>query len=364
MEEKRQALKQFNFAIGIPPDTDPTGATVYLHVCDNLDKTSCMKFPTESIARDLRKDAEVLDLSYAGLGQKGSIALAEALKVNSTVTNLILVGNFITTSAALAIARAINTSHTVAALNLSVNLIGRAELLPTGIPEIKAGSVVNELLERGSSLTHLELRDNHLNDMDVALFTETLAENVQLQVLDLSYNKFGYLGAVELAKILSRNGDLRELNLEWNSLRTTGCIHLLQEGFLQNNTIKKFNMSCCGLDDSCAALVARVVGENAIEEIIIANNRIGPSGGEVLAKGLQATSALTTLVLDGNPLMDKGCTALLNAVLNGEARTMSLLSLQHCGCLTETVRRGTEGKCNATILISEGCSKAGQGPEI
>ncbi|KPA80964.1 putative leucine-rich repeat protein [Leptomonas pyrrhocoris] len=357
LAERLLALKKFQYAIPADPEGDETGAQMYLAACAAV-KTSGMKGPTQSIARDLAMNGEMLDLSYAGLGVKGCAALAAALRVNSAVQTLVLVGNFITPSAALEVVTAINEVLSVYSLNLSKNQLGRVEAMrkrTDNLSNVSGGTVVDRVLAPGGVLRTLSLRENHLGDTDVATFADTLAENVTLQELDLSYNCIGYAGASELAKVLARNGDLRLLNLEWNPLRAAGAHLLLSEGLLQNNTIKQCNLSSCGLDDKCGQLVARVVSENAIEEVIVANNRITHVGAEAIARALPSTSALTTLVMDGNPLGDEGSAALLDAALSGSVATLRVLSLQHCSCNNpETLRRGQTGSTSTlTIRISE-----------
>ncbi|KAG5499280.1 hypothetical protein JIQ42_04094 [Leishmania sp. Namibia] len=358
LAERQQALKRYQYAIPNDPESDASGANAYLAMCAAIAKTTGTNGPTNSIAKDLAAESEVLDLSYAGLGVNGCAALATALRVTSAVQSLILVGNYITPSAAQELVRAINDTRSVQSLNLSKNQLGRVEAMRKGVHSlttISGGAAVNEALALGSTLRSLTLADNHLGDTDVSAFSETLAENITLLELDLSYNRIGFVGASELAKVLSRNSDLRVLNMEWNPLRAAGAYLFLSEGLLQNNTIKQCNLSSCGLDDKCGQLVARVVSENAIEEVIIANNRIGRVGAEAIARTLPSTSALTTLVMDGNPIGDAGSAALLDVVLSGTVSTLRVMSLQHCSCSDLAIlRRGEEASSETlTIRISE-----------
>ncbi|KAG5475364.1 hypothetical protein LSCM1_03477 [Leishmania martiniquensis] len=358
LAERLQALKRYQYAIPDDPECDASGSSAYLAMCATIAKATGVNAPTNSIAKDLAAESEVLDLSYAGLGVSGCAALAAALRVTSAVQSLILVGNYITPSAALELVRAINETRSVQSLNLSKNQVGRVETMRKGahnLTSISGGAVVNEALAPGSTLRSLSLANNHLGDTEVSAFSETLAENITLHELDLSYNRIGFVGASELAKVLSRNSDLRVLNMEWNPLRAAGAYLFLSEGLLQNNTIKQCNLSSCGLDDKCGQLVARVVSENAIEEVIMANNRIGRVGAEAIARTLPSTSALTTLVMDGNPIGDSGSAALLDVILSGSVSTLRLMSLQHCSCSDPAIlRRGQEGSsATLTIRISE-----------
>ncbi|EPY33005.1 leucine-rich repeat protein [Strigomonas culicis] len=256
---------------------------------------------------------------------------------------------------ALEVVKAIHESRNVTQLDLSSNGLGKVEL--SGGTAAQASTVIRELFATGSLIESLSLRDNGIGDADTRTIAEVLSENTVLHELDLSYNQIGYLGAIELSKMLSQNVDLRVINLEWNNFRNTGASKLLSEGVLNNNTLKTVNLSACGLDDACAVLLGRVISENAIEEFYVANNRIGAAGAEAIAKGLPASSSLQTLVLDGNPVKDKGCLALVGVVTSGEARSLRLLSLKHCECSPETELSGSQSNSSSCkILISEGRS--------
>lgn len=356
------ALLAFDFPPSEQPENDSTGKMAYLHACKTIDKLSFMKYPTASIASNLEKlDSETLDLSFAGLGVKGCYALAAALRVNTSISNLVLVGNYITPEAAMELAKATLEARTLNFLDLSVNYLGCIDVNSGSRPVVRGGHVVNEFLGPASPVTSLYLRNNSLTDGDVTLFSEALSENVVLIELDLSYNNIGYLGAAELARVIARNTDIHHINLEWNKIPTPGSLQLLSEGFLHNNTIKMFNLSSCGLDDTCAVLLNKIMSENAIEEIIIANNRLTPAGADALAKGIANASSLTKLVLDGNPLMDLGCTTLLEAFSKvSEGSSFRFLSLLHCGCTMETVYDGLrQSSSERTVLISEGSCKVG-----
>lgn len=362
LAERLSALKSFEFAVPEHPESDSSGKMAYLEACKKINKSSFMHYPTSSVVNELGKlDTETLDLSYSGLGVKGSFSLAASLRVNTNFVNVILVGNYITPSAGLEISKAILETRTVNLLDLSINRLGEIEVNSSLEPSIRGGTVINELLNPISSITSLNLRKNGLSDGDITLFSETLSENLLLTELDLSYNNIGYLGAVELARVIARNADLNQINLEWNRIPTPGSLQLLSEGFLHNNTIKMFNLSACGIDDSCAPLLNKIMSENAIEEIIVANNRLTGASADAIAKGIISASSLTKIILDGNPLMDGGCETLLQSVTHlTQGSSFRYLSLLHCGCTKQTAELGLKQSTQAvSIFISEGSCKVG-----
>jgi Ran GTPase-activating protein (RanGAP) involved in mRNA processing and transport len=129
---------------------------------------------------------------------------------------------------------------------------------------------------------------------------------------------------------------------------------ILNEGLNLNNTIKRFNIAWNGIDDESSAVLGKIIGENAIEEIIVSHNKIGPRGAESIAKGIKSSSALTTLILDDNPLRDDGCIAIVRALR--ENSTLQRVSMLQAGSGKRTLEETAETlrvKQKLKILIPE-----------
>jgi Ran GTPase-activating protein (RanGAP) involved in mRNA processing and transport len=330
LEAKLKELESYQFPRHVEPEEDGTGKLAYISVCKKLG----ILFPIDSIVERLDKEAVILD--HAGLGDKGSHALAEAIRINSNITDLSLVDNWISPKGAEPLIASLCNSKSVRRLDMSDNRLG----VQGSVVDVTAGFLIKSLVTKNSIITELILRNNRLSDKDVEHIADGVNDNVTLQSLDLSYNEIQYRGAQAVARILSHNSELRELNLEWNHFRTAGSFVILNEGLLFNNTIKRFNLAWNGIDDDGGVVLGKIIGENAIEEIIVSHNKIGPRGADAIAKGLKSSTALSVLVLDDNPLRDDGCISIIRALR--ENGTISRISMLQSGCSKKAIEEVSE----------------------
>lgn len=331
-EQHLRELEHYAFPKAMEPDEDRTGKLAFIHACRKIHQTSFMKFPIDSIVEKF--DQERLCLDHGGIGDKGAEALAETIRVNQSISELSLVDNWITPKGSEFIIGSLINSKSVRRVDFSENRLGCQTI------DYNAGQQIRSLVIKNSLITELVLRANKLTCKDVEQIAEGVIENVTLQSLDLSYNEINYRGAVAIAKILSHNSELREINLEWNKFRTQGSFLILNEGLNINNTIKRFNLAWNGIDDEGGVVVGKIIGENAIEEIVVSHNRIGLKGAEAIAKGIKSSSALAVLVLDDNPLKDDGCVAIIRALR--ENATLTRVSLLQTGIGRKGVEETSE----------------------
>lgn len=330
LEAQLAELETYQFPRQIEPEEDPSGKLAYVSTCKKLG----MMFPIDSVID--RFDKEQLVLDHAGLGDKGAQALAEAIRINSNIVELSLVDNWITPKGAEPLIVSLCNSKSIRRVDFSDNRLG----VQGSVVDINAGILIKSLVTKNSIITELILRNNKLSDKDIEQIADGVNDNVTLQSLDLSYNEIQYRGAVAISRILSHNSELRELNVEWNAFRTAGSFVILNEGLVSNNTIKRFNLAWNGIDDDGGVVLGKIIGENAIEEIIASHNKIGMRGAEAIAKGIKSSSALTVLVLDDNPLKDDGCIAIIRALR--ENNTIQRVSLLQTGSGKKVVEETSE----------------------
>jgi hypothetical protein len=330
LEAKLQELETYQFPRQSEPEEDGTGRLAYIAACKKLG----VMFPVDSIVEKF--DHERLVLDHAGLGDKGAIALSEAIRINHNISELSLVDNAITPRGAEPLIASLANNKSIRRVDFSENRLG----VQGSVVDANAGALLKNLVTKNSIITELVLRGNKLSDKDMEHITEGVIENVTLQSLDLSYNNIQYRGAVAIAKILSHNSELREVNIEWNCFRTAGSFLILNEGLNLNNTIKRFNLAWNGIDDDGGVVLGKIIGENAIEEIVVSHNKIGPRGAEAIAKGIRSSSALSVLVLDDNPLRDEGCASILRALR--ENNTIQRVSLLQTGCGKKSLEEASE----------------------
>src|SRR5690606_11589457 len=138
-------LKNFEFKQTVNKDT--TGKNAYINKCKEFD---FFMFPVNSVVDKF--NTEELDLSYTGLGDKGTIALAECLKVNTTIKTLILKDNYITPVGGEALMEALKQNRTIEHVDLSDNRLG----LKSSKKEI--GPMLGEMLKVNPTLKVLSLK--------------------------------------------------------------------------------------------------------------------------------------------------------------------------------------------------------------
>eukprot|EP00434_Breviolum_minutum_P044734 symbB.v1.2.039995.t1/scaffold6922.1/size14591/1 len=162
------------------------------------------------------------------LGRMVVHALAEALKQNSSLTNLILVNVNIGDEGAKALAQALEQNSTLTLLNLWKNNIG---------PEIT--KALAAALKQNSTLTKLILEDNNIGPEGAKALAEALKQNSSLTSLNLRANNIGPEGVEALAEASKQNSSLTSLNLINNNIgddEGAKAMEMIEEALKRNRS--------------------------------------------------------------------------------------------------------------------------------
>ncbi|KJE97322.1 hypothetical protein CAOG_07749 [Capsaspora owczarzaki ATCC 30864] len=162
---------------------------------------------------------KALGLAKNQIGEAGAQAIAEALEVNTTMTSLSLNENRIGEAGAQAIADALKVNTTLTDLVLAKNPIGDV-----------AVQAIAEALEVNTTLTELYLWENQITCTGAQALAEALKANTTLTELDMGSNQIGDVGARAIAEALKVNETLTELLLYENFLTTDGVATFRQTG--------------------------------------------------------------------------------------------------------------------------------------
>lgn len=348
---KLEELEGYAFPKLSDPEEDTTGRAAYIEACKRLDggRDVVLTFPVEAVLDKMDKEELVLD--HVGLRDRGAEALSEALMVAHHVTTLSLAHNHIGPSGAEHILAACLHSKNITILDLSNNVLGRNAALS---PEGGIGYMLKQFITRNNTVVQLYLQGNAIGDSDATQIAEAVVSNHTLQKLDLSYNNLHYRGAQAVASMLHNSYELTDVNLSWNRFQSSGCLVILKEGLLQNNTIKTFGLAWNGLDDEGAALIGKIIQENAIEEIDISHNRVTPVGADKIAAGIVGSSSLVSLNLDDNPLRDEGCAVIIRSLRDNS--TVQSVRLLQTGCGRKALEEATQTlrqRQNIELLVPE-----------
>ena len=306
-----------------------TGKKEYLEKCKELNIVPVAMF----IAK---LECEHINLRHHGMGIKGALAVAEALRINSKIRSVNLGDNWFGDQGTSALSEVLSANSTLTSINLSENRIGQ-----------KGVTALCRRLKENSTLAEMSLKGNALDDRAAKQLSDALMTSTSLTKVDLSYNHFGEEAGRSFGEMLSANGYLIDVNLKWNSLRAKGSA-AIAEGLRNNHVLNQIDLGWNGLGDDGAKAVASMMAANdALTHLDIAHNRINLDGALALAEGIKANQQLSSLELGWNPLgiqMNEvsrlehnlaGVTALVEAMRANDAlETVGMANVQSRGSFT------------------------------
>jgi len=164
------------------------------------------------------------------VGNKGAAKLAEALKHNTSLTELDLVDSRVGDEGATKLAEALRQNTTLVSLLLRNNNV-----------EDKGAMKLAEALKFNTTLVELNLDNNGVNDGGATKLAETLQCNSTLTKLDLSNNQVTDEGATSLAEALKQNTTLVTLEFEGNKMTEKGA-EKFAEALLHSRSIKRLGL--------------------------------------------------------------------------------------------------------------------------
>jgi Ran GTPase-activating protein (RanGAP) involved in mRNA processing and transport len=217
---------------------------------------------------------------------------------------------------------AMQRNTTIAKLTISQSSIGRdqAKVLRAMFPRnqtLKSLNLVNNCIDaealaelatglyRNTSLEHLDVADNHLNDaVATRVLQHLIRRNNTLTRLDIDRNSIGFGNVERIADGLRINATLQEVDLSSSVLCDTG-VEVLVRGLCQNSTLQ--TLALC--DNCITATGVRCLLVNLL---------------------VDGSSGITNLVLNGNPIGDEGASLLANALGRNTMRKLLRLHLDTC----------------------------------
>lgn len=218
--------------------------------------------------------------------------LFQGLMQNKTVTHLSLMENKIQLEQCPSFVKALHSHRALSHLCLAENNILDTSLLAQG-------------LSQSTSLLHLDLDHNHIDDEGLITLAWGLQQNKTLIHLDLSDNHIGISGLRALTQALTTHISLDTLILNQNNL-----------GY------------------SCAEVLAQFLASSGgpfLSYLSLSQNNLGPKGGCFLGKSLRTNSCLTYLDLNENNLTAKGVHTLAESLKKNSSLTHLSLASNNIG---------------------------------
>ncbi|XP_078379483.1 uncharacterized protein LOC144662531 isoform X1 [Oculina patagonica] len=258
-----------------------------------------------SLAEAIKVNTTMTELSLGEnyISDTGVAFLAEAIKVNSTMTRLSLGGNYISNIGVAFLAEAIKVNETLSEFSLRTHSVDDA-----------GATSIAEAIKVNKTLSELHLGNNYIGDAGAASLAEAIKVNKTLSNLQLGCNNVGATGAMYLAEAIKVNETLSELNLCFNSIGDTGTT-FLAAAMKVNTSLTKLDLWKNKISDRGATLLAEALKVNKTLSVLhLWHNDIGDAGATSLADAIKINTTLTTLGLWDNVIAVAGASSLAEAI--------------------------------------------------
>jgi Ran GTPase-activating protein (RanGAP) involved in mRNA processing and transport len=294
--------------------TNPQLAVLKLGYNNLGDKGACVIAPSCSKDGRHHQSLAVLDLGFNSIGDEGLTALSlHMIAGNHILRNLYLSGNNFKQKGAVALAGAILHGCGLNRLHLSANSVG-----PSGI-KVLAGAIAEmdarrqHLLQRQGGIViasvkppaieELHLADISMKTQGLATLSSMLRSNTGLQSLSLSNNEIDDRDMSLLSQALAQNKGLQltSIQLSFNKITCVG-IECFMNSIWGSQTLKEVKLDNNKMQDRGAQLCSVVLGSVRLEVLDIGFNRISTVGVKALMKSLSENDSLRSLSLSGIPM--------------------------------------------------------------
>ncbi|KAM6893525.1 uncharacterized protein FYW49_019895 [Xenentodon cancila] len=193
------------------------------------------------------------------------------------------------------------------------------------------------LSSQSSSLTELDLSNNHLQDSGLEKLCPGLeSPHCKLESLRLSDCNLSEEVCAGLSSVLSsQSSSLTELDLSNNHLQDSGLEKLCPGLESPHCKLESLRLSGCNLSEEVCAGLSSVLSSqsSSLTELDLSNNHLQDSGLEKLCPGLESPHCkLESLRLSGCLLTSDGCASLVSALSSNPSHLRELdLSYNHPG---------------------------------
>uniref|UniRef100_A0A8C5N7K3 NACHT, LRR and PYD domains-containing protein 3-like n=1 Tax=Gouania willdenowi TaxID=441366 RepID=A0A8C5N7K3_GOUWI len=268
------------------------------------------------------KASKKAELSSCGLSERSCAALSSVLiSQSSSVKHLDLSNNDLQDSGVKLLCEGLKSPHCI---------LDSLRLSFCGLSERSCAALSSVLSSQSSSVKHLDLSNNDLQDSGVKLLCEGLkSPHCKLDSLSLSGCVITEVGGASLAAALSSNSSsVRELDLSYNHPGDSAVKLLSQK-------LHTLRLSFCGLSERICAALSSVLSSqsSSVKHLDLSNNDLQDSGVKLLCEGLKSPHCkLDSLSLSGCVITEVGGASLAAALSSNSSSVRELdLSYNHPG---------------------------------
>ena len=252
-----------------------------------------------------------LRLTSAGIGDVGVVALAEALKGHTRLTELDISYNEITSVGMSALAPVIGANK-IQHLNISGNEIdGSCDDLALAIADcggtlqsldiqgtgLLVKGVLNQMKNKMRRLVVLDIYWNAISSQGIEYLSESLKYCHQLVELNVCGTGIDSHGIVLLSESLQCCSRLVKLDISENYISTQGMLSLANTLVKYCNNLQELNLSFNTItSDGVPAIVYVMTNCCRLKELQLSGNKIGIEGAASLVEGWKHSSVLTVFL--------------------------------------------------------------------
>ena len=252
-----------------------------------------------------------LRLPFSGIGDVGAVALAEALKRHTRLTELDITYNIITSVGMSALAPVIRANK-IQHLNISENNIGSpCDDLALAIADcggtlqslniqytgLLVKGVLNQMKIKMRRLVILVIFGNAIGSQGIQYLSESLKYCHQLVELYVSRTGIDSHGVVLLSESLQCCSQLVKLDISYNDIGTQGMLSLANTLVKYCNNLQELKLSENNItSDGVPAIVYVMTNCCRLKELHLSENEIGIEGAASLVEGWKHRSVLTVFL--------------------------------------------------------------------
>jgi len=259
--------------------------------------------------------AKKADLTANKLGQEGAKQLAEKLKSNKSLEELIVAINNIGCDGFVALMDAIKGNKSFKSFNFSSN--GLNESVQTYLADA---------IKENSGLVALDLADNPLGDQCIATIFQSLNNNQSMEYLNLTKTELTSYSGQFLGPFFKAHSHITGFKVGYNKLNPQCGVQLGHVMQGNNVVILDVRFSNIGENGTCG-IFAGLLGNKSIMELVVSGNPINKKGLGILAKVLTGNTTLQKLGMRFCDINKSGFLALAKVI---ETNTgLTYLDLSH-----------------------------------
>lgn len=275
----------------------------------NLDGEVLLKDEeVEIIAEYLKKTSNLTTFSIYGriLSQKGFVTLVNAMKSNSSVSQIVLGSHRGFCS--------INGKNTITALAEFIKHNSNVTNISLDLPSNKRFSEITEALKVNSSITKICFHKSYLEDKGAIELADTLKINSSITKVELPFNGIRNEGAKALAETLKVNSNITGIGLSINNIGNDG-LKAISDALKVNSSVTNIDLSMNRFGTIGVIALAEALKINStIQTIDLSYNQVRVEGALALAEAFKINSSIKTVKLTNSHIDKIGLDALKNSL--------------------------------------------------